>query len=157
MNARMRWLTAALVLGVFAVGVHLYSQEAKDTPKPQVPKTLKEETEESVLLEKANALEAQHTLLIEAHKAGAPFGSPTAVSLAGCNWQLALAELAAVRGQGPEQIQHLEQAVKFAEDAVEIERKLYEAGRATDVTESIVRRADAKLALIRAKKQQAGR
>ena len=154
MNAKYHVLLAWTFLGI---GAPLYSQEPDSIPLPDSRQTVQEDTEEAVLREKAEALEFQYKRFLAGEKAGAPFALPASVRRAGCDWHLASAELSAVRGQFQEQIRHLEQAVAFAEEVVEIQLRRQQAGTDDRVTEAIIHRADVKLALIRAKTQHKNR
>ena len=152
MNAKIGWLGWGLFVGMFGIAVHLYSQDAEEEPKPQT--TLNDETEVAILGEKANALDAQLGRLVSTHKESTPLAFSADECLLACEEYLVRAELAEMQGQGQEQIGDLEQAVAFAEDAVEIQLKRQESGAVGELMKAINLRADAKLALLRAKKQQ---
>ncbi len=154
MHSKLRWVSVILVLGcAMFLSPKLRSQQgASSAKKPQA----KPETEESVLEEKVEALRELYDRQVKMRELGTirVEVDSTAEMDAGRDLYLAKAELAAVQGKTSEQIQSLQKAVEFADKAVSFYQERVKAGLLgiDSVTRAIIRRADTKLALIRAKK-----
>ncbi len=151
MHSKLRWTSVVLVLGCAGfLSPQLRSQQVESSVKAQP------ETEESVLEEKVEALKELYDRQVKMRKLGSVRIEVDSTSEmdAGRDLYLAKAELAAVRGKTSEQIQSLEKAVEFANKAVSFYQERVKAGivGVDAITRAIVRRADTKLALIRAKK-----
>lgn len=158
MNAKWYVIGTGLAVCLISAGNLLSSPQSDSQPKAKSKQTddqPKSETEVAVLQEKVAALKRLHDFQVAAKHAGR--GTMIAIYRVDCDWKMAEAELAAVRGNHKEQIQFIEEAVKMVDGEVKSLEQLFRGGETTtgDLTEAIVRRADTKLALIRAKKQNA--
>ncbi len=153
MNKRKLWFGLGLLAGLVYGTYNLASEQNPPTSKPN-PMA---ETEESVLKEKAEALESLYKKLkIEFEVTGAPTWSN--LYQAKNEWKMAQAELALARKDRQTQIRYLIEAVESAEKEVKSlalrrDTGLGSRGPEDFYTRAIVRRADTKLALIRARKQ----
>lgn len=139
-------LLAVLVYGTFG-----FSDE-KAPIKPQPPLG----TEESVLMEKIDALQTIRKNVAHILDSGGGRGvRTTALHKIENELKSAQAELAAFRNETGKEIQYLTEAVAAAEKEWQASETDFQAGVVSVefVQRAVIRRADAKLALIRAKKR----
>jgi outer membrane protein TolC len=140
----------AFLANILAIVATLQAQ-SPDPPELLEPEV---ETVESILQEKVNALQQLYDGAVLRSKVMG-IGTPVDVAHAGCDLSLAKAELASAMGKPDQQLKHLKEAVDFANQTVKLFESQLDVGFLSNpdlLSRAIVRRADVKLALLRAKK-----
>ncbi len=158
MNTKFRWVGVITAVCLFILSRHLQSQQ-QESPATVV---LPGETKETILKEKIEALDKTYQQMDSAYRAGVV--SMVDIQQTRCELALAKAELASAVGKPKQEIEHLRDALKFAELWVECGQPMRPGptipgsppigiAPSSDLTKAIIQRADIKLALLRAKQR----
>ena len=156
MSRKLGWIGVGVGVCVFGMSGTLQSQPGREAERQDLRP---DETEVTILQEKVDAFTNVYRQVKVDVEAGGK-ASHSDLNQAGCQLSLAKAELARAAGKPGQQIQSLQEALKFAEDYVKNEESRREHGLAGSTSpdlylKAVVLRADVKLALLRAKKKPA--